>query len=170
MVAWLAILAYHAQILCWRRPSLGDFRKPSGHQVLLFALPWALAGSLLYFLLPVITRTDLAAWLAAHHLSGVALACMLPYFGIVHPVLEQIHWRRLREDTAWSHPLFAGYHLLVLSSLLALPWLILAFAVLVAGSLAWKWLARTTGSLTVPAMAHSLADLGIVLAAWARTQ
>ena len=83
---------------------------------------------------------------------------MIPYFGLVHPLLEQMHWRPLRESTAWSHPIFAGYHMLVLSSLLSWPWLLLCFVVLLTGSLFWRQVVRATSSLTVPVLSHVIAD------------
>lgn len=180
--AWLAILAYHAQIVFWAWLRAGE-RKHYNFQIsdskfqkeavwkhpLLFALPTLAAGPLLWVLLPHITRTDLSAWLTSHHLSRQSLALLIPYFGLLHPILEQIHWAPLRERTPLAHPLFAGYHLLVLGSLLTLPWLVASFAVLTTASFAWEWMRRKAGgSLLVPAISHLLADLGIVVAAFVR--
>jgi len=163
---WIAILAYHAQIVIWRWPVLGRLRRPQYRGGIGLALPAIAAGPLLYVLLPTMVRTDLPAWLSTHHLSGVSLGLMVPYFGLLHPVIEQFHWHDLRERTAWSHLAFAGYHVIVLSSLLTIPWLTLCFAVLLGTSLAWKLMAHTTRSLMVPAVSHILADLGIIVAAW----
>jgi hypothetical protein len=167
--AWLAILAYHAQILLWRRGRLPRIRMPAQTRDMLTALPAALAGPLLYGLLPLVTRTDLAAWLGDHRLTGTALPAMVPYFGLVHPFLEQVHWGPLRKRTRWAHPAFAGYHLLVLGSLLSTPWLVVCFAVLTAASLLWQRTGTRAGSLAVPVVSHMLADVGIVLAAVALT-
>lgn len=60
--------------------------------------------------------------------------------------------------------------MIVLSSLLTLPWLLLCFGVLVGASFAWERMARASGSITVPIVSHILADLGVVIAAWARIQ
>ena len=168
--AWLAILVYHGQILFWRRLELGAIWKPPRGPLFLLALPTVLAGPALYFLLPVMTRTPLAGWLETYHLSGLSLGCMIPYFGLVHPLLEEIHWRPLRERTAWSHPVFAGYHVLVLATVLTVPWLALALVALTATSLAWKLMTRMTGTSAVAVLSHALADLGIVLAVWMRTR
>ncbi len=167
--AWLAILGYHAQILFWSWAKLPGLRMACRRRALLLALPAALAGPLLYFLLPVVTHVGLSQWLVSHHLSGVSLLMMIPYFGLIHPFLEQLHWSGLRGQTGWSHPCFAGYHVLVLYSLFTLPWLLICFAVLLAASFCWKQLERATQGLTVPIVSHALADLGVVLAAWART-
>lgn len=168
--AWLAILAYHAQILLWNWGGLRKMRPPQTRKDLFLAFPTVLAGPVLYLLLPVITRTDLSVWLNAYHLSGPSLVLMIPYFGLVHPVLEQVHWHPLREHSAWFHPVFAGYHMIVLSALLTLPWLILCFGVLAGASFAWRLIYHKSRGLTVPVLSHILADLGVVVAAWARTQ
>lgn len=168
--AWLAILAYHVQIVLWNWPAVRSVRLPQARKDLLFALPAVLAGPVLYVLIPLVTRTELSAWLTAYHLSGTALLLMIPYFGFVHPVLEQIHWHPLREASAWSHPFFAGYHIMVLSSLLTIPWLIVCFCVLVVASFAWNVICQRTRGLAIGVVSHILADLGVVVAAWARTQ
>jgi membrane protease YdiL (CAAX protease family) len=168
--AWLAIFAYHIQILIWSRHELYEMRRPSSKRIMLIALPTVVAGPLLYFLLPYITHVDLSAWLKSYHLSGTSFLLMIPYFGLIHPLLEQMHWHQLREETVLSHPTFAGYHILVLFSLLTIPWLLLCFAVLMVASVTWQYAARFTRSLAVPTFSHILADLGVVLAAWVRIQ
>lgn len=168
--AWLAILAYHAQILLWNWPDLRKVHLPQERRDLFLALPTVLAGPVLYALLPIITNTELSAWLDTYHLSGPALVLMIPYFGVVHPMLEQIHWHPLRETFAWSHPLFAGYHMIVLWSLVSLPWLIVCFFVLMGASIFWRLMCHRTRSLTVAVVSHTLADLGVVVAAWAQTR
>jgi hypothetical protein len=167
--AWLAILAYHAQILWWSRGSLPRLAKPAPTFTTLLVLPAALAGPLLYFLLPYATHTDLSWWLGAHGLSGASLLAMVFYFGLVHPVLEQTHWPPLRDTTPLAHVAFAGYHMLVLYSLLTVPWLLVCFAILVTASLMWQRMERESGSLLTVIASHIAADLGIVLVAWLRT-
>ncbi len=165
--AWLAILAYHVQILFWSRHSLFAPWGAILPKMLLLALPAVLAGPLVYFLLPSIPQTDLSTWLAEHRLSHFSLIVMIPYFGLVHPFLEQLHWAPLRESTPFSHLLFAGYHMLVLYSLLNVPWLIMCFVVLASASFTWQWMAKR--SLALPVVSHVLADLGVVIAAWLKT-
>lgn len=164
--AWLAILAYHAQILFWSRHSRFGVHRPHHAMTMLWALPAILTGPLIYFMLPYIVRTDLSSWLMAHHLSPVSLMVMIPYFGLLHPLLEQLHWAPLRENTPVAHFLFAGYHMLVLHSLLTVPWLVLCFVVLTAASFLWQRMARRTGSLALPVASHILADFGVVIVAW----
>jgi hypothetical protein len=166
--AWLAILAYHAQILWWSRGSLPKPVKLKRTPMMLFVVPSALVGPFLYFILPSVTRVDLSWWLACHRLSGAGFVAMVFYFGLVHPVLEQIYWTPLRESTPLGHIAFAGYHMLVLYSLTKVPWLAVCFCVLVAASMLWQRMARDSGSLVPSIASHVAADLGIMIAAWLR--
>ena len=164
--AWLAILSYHAQILFWSRRTPLNLRWPIRNWAILLALSTAAAGPLVYFLLPYITQVELGSWLEKYHLSGLSFIVMIPYFGLLHPLLEQIHWARIREDTPVSNPMFAGYHILVLYSLLTTPWLLVCFVILTSASFIWQQVARRANSLAVPIVSHILADLGIIVAAW----
>ena len=166
--AWLSILAYHLQIIfwAWRRPQ--GIHLPSRRRALLAALPMIIAGPLAYFLIPHVTHTELGSWLASHHLSRLSFALLIPYFGILHPVLEQLHWSPLRRATPVAHLLFAGYHMLVLYTLLTPPWLVLCFVGLAVVSFAWQKLEQHWHCLAVPCVAHIAADLGIIIAAWLR--
>jgi hypothetical protein len=161
--AWLAILAYHVQILLWSCHERPRITRPRHSGILLLALPTALAGPLLYFLLPLMTQMELSEWLAHYHLPHWSLLIMVPYFGLLHPLLEQIHWAPLREETAWAHPLFAGYHILVLYALLGIPWLLLCFTVLTMASLFWQQVTKRSGSLMPAIASHVLADLGVIM-------
>jgi len=164
--AWLTILAYHAQILYWAfRTERVGFRLISKPQLLL-ALPTVLTGPLTFFVLPFLLKMSLSDWLLAHHLSGLSFMLMIPYYGFVHPILEQMHWEPLRRATPWAHPTFAAYHMLVLFTLLEAPWLLFCFAILTAASFLWREMVRHSESLGVPIVSHILADFGMVLAAW----
>jgi len=165
--AWLAILGYHAQILLWlwrERPQLGE--RPRA-RLLALALPFILAGPVVFVLLPQMASVQVGEWMRAHGLSGVALLTVLPYFGLVHPHLEELHWSPLRKQSRWAHASFAGYHVIVLSSLMPPVWLAAAFVVLVCASWSWQLIESASGGLTVPIMAHVLADAGIAIAALA---
>lgn len=163
--AWLAILTYHVQVLFWARGSWPSFRLPEKKQMMFLALPALAAGPVLYFLLPYIKHTPLVAWLDEYRLSGVSLAVMVPYFGVVHPVFEQLHWSKLREKTTLSHFVFAGYHMIVLYSLLTIPWLMVCFIVLTSVSFAWQQMSDKSGSLALSLMSHIMSDMGIVIVA-----
>lgn len=163
--AWMAIFVYHAQIavLNWPiprpRPALNRWQ-------LALILPAVLAGPLVYFLLPSIAKTDLGRWMEGYGLNGVALGLLIPYFGLIHPWLEQQNWHNLWERFWWSAPVFAGYHMLVLYELLELSGLVLVFVVLTGAAFMWGRLAKLSGSCCANTMMHAFADFGIILAAW----
>jgi hypothetical protein len=85
--AWLAILAYHAQILFWNWPVLRKMRKPQGRRIWMLTIPSVLAGPLLYVMLPLIMRTHLSSWLDSGQWHPVYHAPRMPrqegHFG--HP-------------------------------------------------------------------------------------
>ncbi len=164
--AWLTILVYHLQVLFWSRKQLGQLLRGWSLKSFLFlSLPCVIGGPLVYFLMPHITAMPLAEWLARYQLTGVGLIMMVPYFGLVHPVLEQAHWGELRKQGWYVHEVFAGYHALVLYQLLTLPWLAFCLVVLAGASFAWKKQTDTAGGLLAACLGHTLADLGIVVAA-----
>lgn len=164
--ALLASLTYHGLILLLARGRLPRPQWPAQARLWWPALPAAAAGPLLYLLLPHIACVPIASWLAARNFSTDWLPFFLPYFGLLHPWIEQAHWRPLRERTAWAHPLFAGYHVPVLVSLTSWPWLVASFGGLTAVSFVWDRLTRRAGNLLPAYLSHALADTGIVLAAW----
>ena len=157
--AWAAILGYHAQILFWHRRNAFPawLRKPRPGWT--WTLPLLLTAPVLVAFLPWFLKMDIGEWMSAHRLSFIGFVLMVPYFGIVHPVLEQAHWRPLRARTAWAHPAFAGYHLLVLHSLLTPLGLGLAFVVLWGASMFWQRIPRGTAIFS-----HQLADTGVAVA------
>jgi hypothetical protein len=167
--AWATLLCYHGMILLLAegppRLSSRDWRLAR----LWPAFPAVLAGPLVYLLLPEMTRASLFEWLARYGLHGVGLLMIVPYYGLVHPVLEQLHWRDLRSLSPLSHLAFAGYHMLVLGDLFRLPWLIVLFVVLAASSAWWGRLERRSPVTAVPLFSHVLADAGVIVAALARS-
>ncbi len=174
--AWLALLLYHLQIvLCAclfkteiRRILLQGFSK---RHFLVIVLPLLLFGPLLYVLLPYILdeAVSLQAWLCSHGLSHRHYLVLIPYFGLIHPVLEEIHWGKFRAcgHRQWVMCVFfAGYHVLVLAGLLGTIWLIVSFLVL--ALVAWIWMLlheRLQGGM-IPFLSHLVADAGIIVAAY----
>jgi len=169
--AWLTILAYHAQMLFWSWRRLPLLTK--GWNTRLFfgmALPCILAGPLAYVLLPIMTHAGgLPNWLADFNLTDIALVVMIPYFGLIHRLLEQAHWSGVRTAGWHAHLGFAGYHALVLYTLVQPVWLALCLLILFGASVFWSRLQlKTQNGLLIASCGHVLADIGIVLAAWAR--
>lgn len=166
--AWLAMLAYHAQILLFTRGRLPMPKLPAVRSSLLWALPALLAGPLVYLLLPVLAGDTLSTWLLDHRVTAPMLLVLLPYFGLVHPWLEQAHWNPLRQRTWLAHPLFAGYHVIVLWTLTTGPWLAVSFFTLSGVSMFWSWITRRSQSLVPAYLSHALADSVILIAAFLR--
>ena len=162
---WLAILAYHCQILFWQRRSPSKIGCKTLSRHCLLVLPFSLTGLVAYLLLPRIPGVDLHLWLDTHHLSRASLLLMIPYFGLLHPPLEQLHWSPLRDRTPLAHLLFAGYHVIVLYSLLPMVWLLAVFVGLACASCVWQAMEKRSGGLLTPMLAHVLADFAIMVAA-----
>jgi len=171
--AWLAILLYHAGIaglhLC-RKPA-GLWRRLVSGPGLPLLVPGlivcALAAPAVWFLWPWLAVSDsvLPAWLAYYGLTGWAWLLFIPYFSIIHPVLEELHWRELdphRTGICRQDLLFAGYHVLVLSQLVKTPGLCLVFVVLTGSSVFWRWSAKRFGGYALPVFTHAMADAGVM--------
>ena len=167
--AWLSILAYHAQILFWSWRRLGLLRRGWDLRMFLVAaVPCLLAGPLAYALIPHVTAdAGLKEWLAGYGLNGLWWIAMVPYFGLIHPLLEQVHWSGLRSAGWPAHLAYAGYHGIVLFLLLQPLWLCVCLGILLVVSAVWSRIQeKCRGGLLVVACGHVFADLGIVAVAW----
>jgi membrane protease YdiL (CAAX protease family) len=86
----------------------------------------------------------------------------------IHPLLEEVHWRGISPEPfqwlCWQDLLFAGYHLFVLAFLVKTPWLGLVFAVLVCGSVFWRWSVQRFGGYGVAILTHAVADASVLVA------
>jgi len=173
---WLAILAYHAQILLWMRVDAAGGERAQRtqrvrgmwHWIMLVMGTAVLAASVMVigrWLLPLMTHTAPQDWLARFGLLG-SYPLMVVYLGLVHPWLEQRHWRPLTQASAAAHLWFAGYHVLVLISLLSWPWVVVGFCTLTVVSVGWSRLARWTQSRLYGTLSHVGADLGLALGLW----
>lgn len=174
--AWLAIGLYHVGIVAFlikHKPAgLGE-RISTGYRTPML-LPGlvicALAAPVVYVMWPLFSAADgiLPDWLARYRLSGSAWLLFIPYFSIVHPVLEEILWRKIDPKPfrilCWQDLLFAGYHVLVLFKLIKTPWLVLVFAVLAGSSIFWRWAVHRTGGYGMNILTHAVADAGVMIA------
>jgi hypothetical protein len=173
--AWLTILLYHIGIvllLMYRRPEDLWSRMWKGARSLWLIpgiLGCALATPIIYFMWPWFEVPDLnlSAWLVRYGLGGWPWVCLIPYFSIVHPVLEEIHWRRISpekvEGLCWQDFLFAGYHVLVLFQIIRVPWLIFIFVVLVGSSFCWRWSTLRFKGYGLAIITHGVADAAVIV-------
>ncbi|MEN7973651.1 MAG: CPBP family glutamic-type intramembrane protease, partial [Verrucomicrobiota bacterium] len=172
--AWLSILLYHVGILVFlvfRRPKEVGRRLWAGAKAPLVVpgmLVCAMAAPVVYFMWPWLAASEsvLPEWMARFGLTGWSWLLMIPYFSIVHPVLEEIHWRGIAPGKTMGicrqDFLFAGYHVLVLFQLLHWPWLFFVFGVLVGSSVFWRWAEDRFGGCGLPILTHAAADAGVV--------
>jgi len=183
--AWAAVLLYHFGIVAFalvlRRRRSSDPTDETiplselGRRTLRWMLPvtimCALSGVAFYLLWDWIVQpgVSLSSWLGERGMSGWSWWLFVPYFGLLHPVLEELHWSRLvaglPSQVGLFDALFAGYHLLVLASLVRWPWLLLIFVILVCSSVFWRQMYRSRETRFVPLLTHGAADLSIVIAA-----
>lgn len=174
--AWASILLYHAGILAFlltARPRPMPLRGSVRLRVLLPAvLVCLLAGPALYGLWPLLRGAGggLVGWLPAYGLRGRSWPALLVYFALVHPVMEEIHWRApaqgLQRRVHWQDAAFAGYHVPVLLTLVRPYWLPVVFGVLVAVSATWRAWSRRRGGLAFAVLTHTCADVSVALAAY----
>jgi len=175
--AWLAILLYHAGIigfLVWRKPPNLWKKLWGGYKTPLLVpgvLICAMACPVVYFMWPLLSVSDsaLPEWLAHYGLTGISWLLMIPYFSIVHPMMEEVYWRGLAPDPVkgltWLDFAFAGYHVVVLCQLIKAPWLLFIFAVLMGSSVFWRWATDRFGGFGLPLLTHAAADAGVVMGA-----
>ncbi|QBG48392.1 CPBP family intramembrane metalloprotease [Verrucomicrobia bacterium S94] len=175
--AWAAMLFYHAGMLLFLciRKSSGDWKKIGrGCSPLLIPamIVCALAAPVVYFMWPFfrISEHALVEWMAEYGLTGAAWMLLIPWFSVVHPMLEELHWRGIGPERAerlcWQDFAFAGYHVFVLYELVYWPWLFMVFGILVGSSFFWRWAAERFGGYLLPVLTHAVADAGVLMGVW----
>jgi hypothetical protein len=167
--AWLAIISYHAQIVIWNHKNIKADRFVINKLSVGLVILSALTGVFLYFMFTYITDKDISGWFLKYKISNFSIYFLIPYFGIVHPFLEQKHWKEIRETTVFAHIAFAGYHAVVLVTLLKIEWVFVSLGVLLSISLLWKIVYDNNNSDSANILSHILADSGIILAAFLKT-
>ena len=173
--AWLTILLYHLGVVAFL-----TYRKPEGLRRRMWAgikspmllpgmLVCAMAAPVVYFMWPsfAVSESILPEWLAHYGLTGWAWLLLIPYFSLIHPIMEEVHWRGISPGRfvgiCWQDLVFAGYHVLVLFQLIRWPWLILVFGILVGSSIFWRWTADRFGGYAPAILTHAAADAGVMV-------
>lgn len=173
--AWLAVLLYHFGIVLFlliRRPA--DLKQKliigwRNRLTLPSVVACAMAAPVVYFLWPLfqMSETVLPEWMAQYGLTGWSWILLIPYFSIIHPVMEELHWREADPVDApllyWGDFLFAGYHVLVLHQLIFWVWLLPIFGILVGSSAFWRWTSRRFGGYALGILTHASADAGVMI-------
>ncbi len=175
---WLAVLLYHLGVvafLLYRKPAGLGQRMRAGVKLPILipaVLACAMAGPVVYFMWPWFAVSDAALpeWMAHYGLTGWSWLLLMPYFSLVHPVFEEIHWREISPERVtgicWQDLLFAGYHVLVLFQVMDWPWLFLVFGILSGSSVFWRWAAARFGGYGLSVLTHAVADASVVVGVW----
>ena len=173
--AWLAILLYHLGVgafLFYRKPKNLWQRMWAGTKspgLIPGLIGCAMAAPVVYFMWPqfAVSEFILPEWMARYGLTGWAWLLLMPYFSLVHPILEEVHWRGISPNSAtgvcWQDLLFAGYHVLVLFQLIHWPWLFLVFGALAGSSVLWRWATVRSGGYGLSILTHAAADAAVIV-------
>lgn len=179
---WMAILLYHLGIclvalVANPRELAGKLLSGWDRRVAFLVLPlFALGGPILYFLWPIarIEHLQLGTSLSALGLHDSSWFGFLVYYCLVNPWFEELFWRGLladRDNYGWlSDMLYAGYHVLVLGFFVTPPWILFAFVILTCAGAVWRHLTAKHNGLIIPALAHFIADISVIVAAYILSQ
>jgi hypothetical protein len=87
------------------------------------------------------------------------------------PWITEWYWRGVLGSESRlpvaSDVAFAGYHAVVLVAFIPGYWAVLTAATLTGAAWLWRQLAARAGGLLVPVATHLLADLSVIVTAWA---
>ena len=172
--AWVAIGLYHSGIavflMAGNKKSL--LKKVCAGWNSLMAIAGVLTAAVSIFIILFLweymqlENLPLSSALANFGLHGTSWFFFMIYFSTVQPFLEELYWRGYLECSdkyfSWTDFTFAGYHILVLSWFIKLPWLVIAFIVLTVAAYVWRHLALKFEGLAVPLLSHIVADISII--------
>jgi len=173
--AWVTILLYHLMILVYLTGSghLKDFRKIflgwDGKLFLISSAISIIAGPALFMLWHSmkLDTANLFSTLAFFKLKGLSWTLFIPYFCLLHPILEEVFWRITRfnmlSDRFYRNILFGGYHILVLVYFIRIEWILVSFVILSLVSFMWDSISLKTSGLIVPVLSHIIADSSIII-------
>jgi len=172
--AWIAIGLYHSGIavflIAGNKKSLLK-KVCAGWNSLMAAAGVLMAAVSIFIILFLweymqLENLPLSSALANFGLHGTSWFFFMIYFSTVQPFLEELYWRGYLECSdkyfSWTDFTFAGYHILVLSWFIKLPWLVIAFIVLTVAAYVWRHLALKFEGLAVPLLSHIVADISII--------
>ena len=112
-------------------------------------------------------KVSLNSALTNFGLQGTSWFFFMIYFSTVQPLLEELYWRGYlgcgQKSFSWTDFTFAGYHILILAWFIKLPWLVVAFIVLITVAYIWRFLASKFEGLAVPLLSHIVADISIIV-------
>jgi hypothetical protein len=174
--AWLSLLLYHGLMLVYiifdRMKNVPvKRRKINIRRTIFLSAICSFAGVLAYLLWGLVRKDniELEIRLAGYGLSGVGKYIFILYFSTVHPFLEEVFWRiKLNDSTrvlSFNDLAFAGYHLLVVSLFIKIPFVIISFIGLIIISAVWRAVYRKYGDVITLFASHAAADMSIIVVA-----
>jgi len=174
--AWISIILYHAVILACMTADghLIDFRKIitrwNSRLFLISCTISVVAGPALFVLwnFMKLDFSSLSSNLSMIRLTNLSWILFIPYFCLLHPILEELFWRSKSNDESGSgylkDLLFGGYHILVLVLFIKPEWVIISFFILAFVSWMWRVISYKTDGLLIAVLSHILADTSIIIA------
>lgn len=131
-----------------------------------------LPGILILFLWPSLTtgRIKLSCFLFTLRFDETLFIIFALYVCLVNPILEESFWRGCFTPGTlmpnYIDAFFAGFHLLIISRLVKLPYMVCAFLGLAFVGWFFRLIYRHTGGLLIPWLTHLIADAAILFAVW----
>jgi|WetSurMetagenome_2_1015567.scaffolds.fasta_scaffold65572_3 hypothetical protein len=178
--AWAAILTYHAgmaAVIFLSKPAVpvkNIIRNANYKPLIMSVAIGAVGGVLLYLLWPLLSvPPDINTYMRSIGLTGAVWPYFIVYYVLVNPALEEYYWRGFLGSSA-KHPvlndlLFAGYHLVVLTGKISVPWLAVVFLVMCGAAWYWRQVSQFTGGLLAATLSHLAADITVILSIFVLT-
>jgi uncharacterized protein len=169
--AWIALLSFHLSMLVFiifnrsRLPWRTDFK--SRHlKIYLINILMGAAALVFYFSWPLSgIPQDVQPILKSIGLSQGNYLYLLAYFVVVNPWIEEYFWRgylgSASKGITPSDALFAGYHVMLLATVIGPLWLIPAFVILFSAAWFWRQCDRWSQGLGASILSHIAADAAI---------
>jgi hypothetical protein len=169
--AWIALLSFHLSMLAFiflnrsRISSRANF-KNGNYKIYLINAAMGAAALVFYFLWPLSgIPQDVHPVLKSIGLSQGNYLYLLAYFVAVNPWIEEYFWRGYLGSAAKgitpSDVLFAGYHVMLLATVIGAIWLIPAFVILFSAAWFWRQCDRWSQGLGASIISHIAADAAI---------
>jgi membrane protease YdiL (CAAX protease family) len=148
-----------------RTPWRANFK--SGHsKIYIINAVMGAAAMVFYFLWPLSgIPQDVHPVLQGIGLSEGNYLYLLAYFVLVNPWIEEYFWRGYLGSTSKGitpcDVLFAGYHVMLLATVIGAIWLVPAFVILSSAAWFWRQCDRWSQGLGASILSHITADAAI---------
>ena len=169
--AWIALVSFHLSMLAFiflnrSRISWRANFKSGNYKIYIINTVMGAAAIVFYFLRPLWgLDQDVQPILKSIGLSQGNYLYLLAYFVVVNPWIEEYFWRGYLGNAAKGITpgdlLFAGYHVMLLATVIGAIWLIPAFVILFSAAWFWRQCDRWSRGLGASILSHIAADAAI---------